>query len=76
MPYVTVEAEVLVELEEFDTDDLVEELENRGFVVIKDYTDPHATSPLQRLYELKSTNDPRFDREFADFIYNAIGKVL
>ena len=76
MPYIEVETEVWVDLDTFETDELVEEVENRGYVVIKDYADTHVSSPLQRLYELKRVNDPSFDKEFADFIYTSIGKVL
>lgn len=76
MPYIDVETSVLVELDVFETEDLIEEIQNRGYIVIQDHDDPYIKNPLQRLYELKSTNDSRFEKEFADFIYNAIGKVL
>ena len=77
MPYIEVETEVWVDLDTFETDELIEEIECRGYTVINDGTDPHLPdNPLHRLYELKRVNDPSFDKEFADFIYNTIGKVL
>ena len=63
--YVTVE----VDLADIDTDDLVEELENRGQNVDGD------NELLMRIYELRRTGKS-FDAELDSYIYEVLGKVV
>lgn len=63
--YVTVE----VDLEDIHTDDLVEELENRGQNVAGD------NELLMRIYELRRTGKS-FDAELDNYIYEVLGKVV
>lgn len=63
--YITVD----VDLADIDTDDLVEELENRGQNVGGD------NELLMRIYELRRTGKP-FDRELDAYIYEVLGKVV
>lgn len=65
--------EVDIDLEDFDTDDLIDELENRGIDV---YDPDYPNSIITELYELKRANDPRFDKVFGDYIYDKIGRIL
>lgn len=71
--YATVitDVEVDVHLEDFDTEDLIEELELRG-----ESLNTHYDVSLLELYELKRTNNPAFDEKFADYIYVKTGRIL
>lgn len=60
-----------VELDDFDTDDLIEELENRGVQVLDD-----VQPDILKLYELRRHNSALFDAAFANFVYERIGRVL
>lgn len=62
-------------IEECGDRELCQELESRGYHINNDDEDDAMIS-LYELYELKSTNDPRFDKEFADMIYKATGRIL
>lgn len=62
-------------IDEYGDRELQEELESRGYHVNTDEEDD-VLSSLHDLYEMKSTNDPRFDAAFADMIYKAIGRIL
>lgn len=64
--YVTVD----IDLEDIDTDDLVEELERRGQVVKDEDFDQ-----LTRIYELRRTGR-LFDTELDNYIYDVLGKIV
>ena len=70
----TIDVDVEFEIEDIDTDDLIDELESRGLIVgdekIADDQD------LLALYELRRCNDIRFDEEFAEYIYERLGRIL
>lgn len=63
--YRTVEVEV--NLEEFDTEDLVEELENRGH-----YAGPQEL--LTRIYEKRKMGHS-YEQELDELIWQAIGRI-
>jgi hypothetical protein len=74
MPYVTTDVEVWVDLEEFDTEDLVEELEKRGKVVAgEDGT--QFDERLVRIWELRRLGRP-FDAELDKYLYEVLGRVV
>jgi hypothetical protein len=73
--YVTVTAEAEVDLSEFDTDDLIEELERRG----NDYNTTgvdgdQARLMLERIYDLRRQGQD-YQRELDDLIYYVIGRI-
>ena len=73
--YVTVTAEVEVDLSEFDTDDLIEELERRG----NDYNTTgvdgdQARLMLERIYDLRRKGQD-YQRILDDLIYYVIGRM-
>lgn len=76
MTYKTISTyvDVDVDLEEFDTDDLIEELESRGHMVSDDNGSDH-NEILVKIWELKRMGKP-FDRELDDLIYKVLGKVI
>lgn len=72
--YKTVYAEVEVEvsLEDFDTDDLVEELESRGCGNV-DYGD--GKELLEKIYLLRRENRD-YQRELDALIYSGLGRIV
>ncbi len=73
MPTVYTEVEVDVELHDFDTDDLIEELESRGrgFEV----AGQTGTELLTAIY-LKRRLGQDYQRELDDLIYLGIGRIV
>jgi hypothetical protein len=73
MATVYTEVEVDVELDEFDTDDLIEELEKRGrgFEV-----NSHAPTELVTQIYLNRRLGKDYQRELDELIYVAIGKIV
>jgi hypothetical protein len=69
----TVYTEVDVDLDEFDTDDLIEELEKRGrgFEVSS-----HAPTELVTQIYLNRRLGKDYQRELDELIYVAIGKIV
>lgn len=75
MTYKTIytEVEVDVNLNEFDTDDLIEELESRG---VAHFGDPDvANSTLNEIWQLRRLGKP-YDYLMDQYIYQALGKVV
>ena len=70
MGYTTVNVDVDVDLSEFDTDDLIEELEGRG--VCFDGTGKELVEKIYSLRRLGKT----FDAELDQLLYVSLGKVL
>jgi len=66
------EVEVDVDLSEFDTDDLIEELENRGSAVM-DYGDG---KELLTAIWLKRRQGQDYQTELNQLIYAGIGKIV
>jgi hypothetical protein len=63
-----------VDLEKFDTDDLVEELERRGKVLTsEDGTEYNEL--LNRIWHLRRQGQP-FDAELDKYLYEVLGRVV
>lgn len=73
MPTVYTEVEVDVDLDDFDDDDLIEELERRGKSL--EVNDRTGTELVTSIYE-KRRLGKNFDRELDDLIYLVTGKIL
>ena len=73
MPTVYTEVEVDVELTDFDTDDLVEELESRGMGF--EVASQTGTELLTAIY-LKRRLGQDYQSELDDLIYLGIGKIV
>lgn len=73
MPEIHVSTYVDVDLEDFDTDDLIEELtkRGRGFEV-----DAHSPTELVNKIYQKRRNGKDYQRELDELIYAAIGKIV
>jgi predicted glycosyltransferase len=71
MPYRTVEVEVDYDLEEFDDYDLIQELEERGYVIFKE------KDALNDLYESYVLGDrTKFDKTLSNIFYEQLGKII
>mgnify|MGYP003335502258 FL=1 len=71
MPYRTVEVEVDYNLEEFDDYDLIQELEERGYVIFKE------KDALNDLYESYVLGDrTKFDKTLSNIFYEQLGKII
>ena len=66
------EVEIDVELDDFDDDDLLEEIESRGLVVS---THGDTRALLETIW-LKRRQGQDFDRELDQLIYASLGKVV
>lgn len=73
--YVTVQAEVEVDLSEFDTDDLVEELELRGFDYNTTGVDgDQARAMLERIYHRRRQGQD-YQQDLSNLIYYVLGRI-
>lgn len=74
MPTVTVykdvEVEVDVDLEEFEDEELLDELASRGMAISSE-----STSIIEQIWQLRRTNQP-YDHLMDDLIYDTIGKII
>jgi hypothetical protein len=73
MPTVYTEVEVDVDLNDFDTDDLIEELESRGMGF--EVASQTGTELLTAIY-LKRRLGQDYQRELDDLIYVGIGRIV
>lgn len=73
MPTVYTEVEVDVELSDFDTDDLVEELESRGMGF--EVASQSGIELLKAIYQKRRLGQD-YQRELDDLIYVGIGRIV
>ena len=73
MPTVYTEVEVDVDLTDFDTDDLIEELESRGRGFEIDSNTP--TELVTKIWEKRRLGKD-YQQELDELIYVAIGKIV
>lgn len=69
--------EVEVDLSEFDTDDLAEELESRGYTVTSggEYLPEDDELELRKIYDTKKIGG-NVDQLLADYLYRKLGVIL
>ena len=77
MPRVYTEVEVEVDLEEFDTDDLIEELENRGL----DYNTKGVDADemrllLEKIWQKRRSGNHNYEAELDSLIYGVLGRIV
>ena len=73
MPTVYTEVEVDVELYDFETDDLVEELESRGVLPVEG--DVNAKEIVEQMYQLRRLGKP-CDHLLDRLFYSVLGKIV
>jgi hypothetical protein len=76
MPTKYVTAEVEVDLSEFDTDDLIEELENRGMDYNTKYVDGEEMRLLLETIWQKRRIGQDYQRELDGLIQGVLGKIV
>ncbi len=76
MPMKYVTAEVEVDLSEFDTDDLIEELENRGMDYNTKYVDGEEMRVLLEKIWQKRRIGKDYQQELDGLIRGVLGKVI
>lgn len=72
MPTIYKEVEVDVDLSDFDTDELIQELEDRGTMV--DGGDTSSGTLVKQIYEKRKLGQ-EYEQELKDLIYNVLGKI-
>lgn len=72
--YVTTEVEI--DLSDFETDDLVEELENRGYDYNTNGVDADAMRELLEKIWLNRRTGKDYQKELDGLIYGVLGKVV
>lgn len=73
MPTVETYVEVDVSLEDFDEDDLIEELERRGRTL--EVADTSGTELVEAIYQKRRLGQ-NFERELEELIYIVTGKIV
>ena len=72
MATVYTEVEVDVSLDDFQDDDLIQELEDRGYVIGGEET---SNETLTKIWELRRLGKP-YERELDQLIYDILGKTI
>ena len=76
MPYVTIEEEVWVDLDDFETDELVEELKKRKATTGSSWTGPSGSELVNDIYMAKHVRNQPYDHLVDELISVVMGKVL
>lgn len=76
MPYVTIEEDVWVDLDDFDTEDLVEELKRRKASTGTNWTGPSGSELVQDIYMAKHVRKQPYDHLVDELIGTVLNKVL
>lgn len=77
MSYRTISTSVDIYMDEFDDDDLIEELQDRGFIVgskNKSIENSDVIGLIKTLYE-KRRNSINYQQELDEIIYSVIGRI-
>lgn len=74
MPYVTVEDEVWVDLDDFETEDLIEELKSRS--VSMPSQGHNSLELVNAIYMAKHVRKQDYDKLVDELIYSALGKIV
>jgi len=77
MPYAYKEVEVEIDLDDFDTDDLIQELERRG----RDYNTQGVDADemrglLEQIWIKRRNGSANFDHELDALIWGVLGRVV
>ena len=76
MPYAYKEVEIEIDLDDFDTDDLIEDLERRGRECNTRGVDAdEMRSLLEQIWIKRRNGSANFDRELDALIWGVLGRV-
>jgi hypothetical protein len=76
MPYITVEEEVWVDLDDFETEDLIEELKRRKATTSTNWTGPSGNDLVHDIYMAKHVRKQPYDRLVDELIGTVLGKIV
>lgn len=76
MPYVTVEEEVWVDLDDFDTEDLIQELKDRKATTRSEWTGPSGNDLVNEIYIAKHVRNQSYDHLVDQLIFTVLGKIV
>ena len=72
----TIYQEIEIDLADFDTDDLVVELEDRGFTVVKDLvTTEGGHAAMERIYQ-KFQQNQDYSEDVRQLIWETLGRIV
>ena len=76
MPYINADVEVWVDLEDFETEDLVAEVNRRKeHVMTQIDSGPSAQSIINEIYMAKHVRNQDYDKLVDDLIYKVLGII-
>lgn len=76
MPYVTIEEDVWVDLDDFDTEDLVEELRRRKGISPELATGPSGKDLIEEIYMAKHVRRQSYEHLVDQLISVATGRIV
>ena len=76
MPYVYKEVEIDVELSDFDTDELIEELESRGELSLRTGPGPYDSKELVEQIWMRRRNGQDYQNLLDNLIYQVTGHIV
>ena len=76
MPYINVEAEAWVDLDDFETEDLVEELKRRNATTRSEWTGPSGNELVQELYMARHVRKQDYEHLLDQLIHTVLGKIV
>lgn len=77
MPYIDVNAEVWVDLDDFETEDLIEEVKRRRDDKLREIDfGPSPMAMIEDIYMAKHVRKQDYDKLVDELIYRVLGKVV
>lgn len=77
MPYIDVNAEVWVDLDDFETEDLIEEVKRRKDEKLREIDfGPSPVSMIEDIYMAKHVRKQDYDHLVDELIYRVLGKII
>ena len=69
-------AYITVDLVDLDDDDLIEELEDRGYVVQRDPINTDLMEEMETIVQMHRVGDKRWEQRAIDLLYQTTGKIV
>lgn len=76
MPYITVDAEAWVDLDDFETEDLIDELKRRKASTRSEWTGPSGSDLVQEIYMARHVRGQTYDHLLDQLIGTVLGKIV
>ena len=76
MPYITVEEEVWVDLDDFETEDLIEELKSRKATTSSNWTGPSGNELVHEIYMAKHVRKQDYSKLVDELIFTVTGTIV